>query len=479
MDMTYEEITVAVVKISSREARLKYPIHFLKHAFNLLDVGRRDIFAEACAEFEETVETGGLSENERRRLLGELTLLSSFGDYNDITKMASAMKRAHELTGGQPSLIRKNDTWTFGNASVLFMYHSEPGRLDEELSEMKEGCGYYFALTDGHGFGGDELMKAEARLCRGDLRGAESSARAALRRAEGASQNSVAIGAYLPLAIAALLSGDSAGVSEMREGIFKHRGGGLLVQRSDREESDLAGARLALMTGHPENVREWIRGWNIDAPATRHIQSAPYAQVLYGEYWLAVANTGGDRAKSARVWLDIEEEAVGVARGFRSVMSEIYCHILSARARSLMGERGVASASLDSALSLALPDRLMMPFAEHYSEISRLLAENARLARHDSCLKEIEALAERLEDGRRAYARSPNPTVRLALSEQDCKIACLAAKGLKNAVIAGMLFLAEKTIRNRMSFIYDHLGTTRENIALVLDNAGMDWRSVT
>jgi hypothetical protein len=41
------------------------------------------------------------------------------------------------------------------------------------------------------------------------------------------------------------------------------------------------------------------------------------------------------------------------------------------------------------------------------------------------------------------------------------------------------MFLAEHTVRNRMSFIYGHLGTARENIALVLDSAGIDWRSVT
>jgi DNA-binding CsgD family transcriptional regulator len=264
--------------------------------------------------------------------------------------MAAAMKRAHELTGGHPSLIRKNDAWTFGNPSVLFMYHSVPGRLDEELSDMKEGCGYYFALTNGHGLGGDDLMKAEA----------------ALRRAESASQNSVAIGA---------------------------------------------------------------------------------------------------------------------ARGFRSVTSEIYCHILSACARVLTGERDAAAASLDSALSLALPDRLIMPFAEHYQDISRLLAESTRLARHGSCLKEIkeiEALAVRLEDGCSAYWRASRPHTPFGLTEREYKIACLAAKRLHNREIGEKLFLSEKTIKNCMSVIYGKIGRRgRSHLAALLNETGLDWQSLT
>jgi hypothetical protein len=47
-------------------------------------------------------------------------------------------------------------------------------------------------------------------------------------------------------------------------------------------------------------------------------------------------------------------------------MSEIYCHILSAVALVIVADSDKSADSLDSALFLAMPDRLVLPFAEHY-----------------------------------------------------------------------------------------------------------------
>ena len=58
--MTYEEIVVGIVRNSSREVKMRYPIHMLKHAFNLLDVGRGDVFATTCEEMSELLESADL-----------------------------------------------------------------------------------------------------------------------------------------------------------------------------------------------------------------------------------------------------------------------------------------------------------------------------------------------------------------------------------------------------------------------------------
>jgi DNA-binding CsgD family transcriptional regulator len=296
-------------------------------------------------------------------------------------------------------------------------------------------------------------------LARGDISDAETAARIALRRAEGASQNSVAIGAYLLLGIAALLDRDTAGLAEMRGGLFNHRRGGLLVQRSDREESDMAHARLSLLLGCPNEAHEWIRGWNTDAPATRHIHASPYAQVLYGKYLLSCAGSDAESArnvKNAKIWLDTAESALKTARSFRSVMSEIYCHILSAVALIIVADSDKSADSLDSALCLAMPDRLVLPFAEHYSEISRIFAGNARLARQTSRLKEIGALAKRLRDGREAHESAGIP---FGLTEKEYKVACMAANRLRNREIGDMLGLTVGTVKQYLNTIYHKIGS--------------------
>jgi LuxR family maltose regulon positive regulatory protein len=451
--MTCEEITVAVAQNASREAKLRHPVHFLKHVFNLLDVGRSDVFAELLVEFGEIIETSGLPEGEKRRLRGELTLLSSFGEYNDIMKMASLMKRAHELTGGRPSLIEMNDTWTFGNASVLFMYHSEPGRLDEELSEMKEGCGHYFTLTGGHGMGGDTLMEAEALFNRGDILAAEIAARKSLREAEKRKQQSVCIGSALLIARAAVMRGDADEVAGMREKMADYpRQSGL---KSDRQEMDMADSWIMAELGRPGDMAAWIRAGEAEGKL-KLIQALPYAQVLYGKYLLALFASGGNRERNMKTWLGLSDGALQLAGEMRSVMAGIYCNVLTARAWLGLGERGTAAASLDSALSLALPDRLIMPFAEHYSEISSVLSENTQLARQPSCLKEIEALAERIQNGKEAYKSADIP---FGLTEKEYKMARMAANSLHNREIGDMLGLSEGTVKQYLNTIYHKIGS--------------------
>jgi LuxR family maltose regulon positive regulatory protein len=482
MGMTYEEITVGIVRNSSREVRLRYPIHFLKHAFNLLDVGRVDVFKEACAEFERVIEGIEIAADDKNRLFGELTLLSSFGEYNDISKMAALMKRAHELTGGRPSLIRMNDPWTFGNTSVLFMYHSVPGKLDEELSEMYRGCGYYFALTEGHGSGGDFLMEAEARLNRGDPREAVKLARKALVQSEKRRQRSVSIGACLLLARAAILSGDVGQVAQMMETLsgysaIARRDG----ERSDRQEAEMAVSCVALLLGNPGKAVEWIQNGRAGEEFLKHIHAAPYALTLYGKYLLRAVPEGSRKdVEAAKKWLDTVNEVLELSKRPRLVMGEVYCHILSACAYCWRGDLRSAVSSLTSALSIALPDRLLLPFAEHYETISPVLRECGRIDSGDSVADEIRALAKRLEVGRSAYWHALHPHIPFGLTEREYKIACLAAERLHNKEIGKKLFLSEKTIKNCLSVIYGKIGRRgRTYLAASLDETGFDWRSRT
>jgi DNA-binding NarL/FixJ family response regulator len=49
-------------------------------------------------------------------------------------------------------------------------------------------------------------------------------------------------------------------------------------------------------------------------------------------------------------------------------------------------------------------------------------------------------------------------TFQQCLSKQESKIACLASKGLSAKIVAEQLFISEKTVRNKLTIIYQKLG---------------------
>ena len=49
-------------------------------------------------------------------------------------------------------------------------------------------------------------------------------------------------------------------------------------------------------------------------------------------------------------------------------------------------------------------------------------------------------------------------TIQQCLSKQESNIACLASKGLSAKIIAEQLFISEKTVRNKLTIIYQKLG---------------------
>jgi LuxR family maltose regulon positive regulatory protein len=448
--MTYEELTVSVIENASREAKLKYPIHLLKYAFNFLDTGRKDVFFSAVEQMRRYIADADMPDDEKKRLVGEITLLSTFGEYNDISKMASLIRRAHELTGGRPSLIRMNDTWTFGNASVLFMYHSEPGRLDAELADMKEGCGYYFALTDGHGIGGDTLMEAESLFNRGDLKKAAYIARDALDQAETREQASVCIGACFLLAREALTRGDAKAFSDARERMTWY--GAQTGLRSDMQEAQMADCWL---------MSPFMNAF--EPPTPKCFQAMPFNRVALGK--LLIPHGAKNRADE---WLAIADESMSIARSMRSVLAAVYCGIFTAAARLMFDDEKRAFSALDEAFSSAMSDRLYMPFAEHYFAIRPLL-EKLRATNENA--KKIAPLARKLEAGRRAVSRKLFMDAPFGLSKGEYRVALLASRGMPNDDIAGQLGVTRDGVRYHLKTVYKKTGAAsrRELEKLVRD----------
>jgi DNA-binding NarL/FixJ family response regulator len=70
-----------------------------------------------------------------------------------------------------------------------------------------------------------------------------------------------------------------------------------------------------------------------------------------------------------------------------------------------------------------------------------------------------------------AAAAAPQPTTLAALDSRDLEILELLVQGLPTAQVAARLFLAPKTIRNRVSDMLDKLGVSTRDEAIALGRA--------
>ena len=437
------DLLLDILEHTDAEMKLRYPVSVVKIIFILFGAGRYEEFGRWCGEMSALCAGSSLPEPEKNRLSGELSLLTSFTKFNDISEMGALMRRAHELLGGRPSLIQMNDAWTFGCPSALFLYHSKPGRLDEELADMSENCGHYFALTQGHGSGGDVLMEAEAYYHRGEMENAAILGYKALHQAENKRQECVCIGAALLLGKLAVVRGNGGEFSSVLERIAGYAAQN--PRKSNLMEADMATALLRGLLGRNQDIPPWLREGDISEKRL-FAMSIPYAQILFGKYMV--------QSGKPEIWLGMEGDALALAGTLRCRMAMLYGKILTAAAWRARGKMPEAISALKEALALALPDALYMPFAENRALLEPLLAEHCPRTEREK----IFALAQKQETGAEAVRRGCYlSSLPFGLTEREYEVAELAARGLRNQAIAQTLFVTDNTVKKHLKAIFQKM----------------------
>ncbi|MDR2669515.1 MAG: LuxR C-terminal-related transcriptional regulator [Desulfovibrio sp.] len=441
-----------------RAMKIRHPLSMIQLAFEFFGQGLYQEYAALCGEMAELVETE-IPEQERDYLRGELLLTEAFSRYNDIAEMGGRMQRASELTDGKTSLISPDNSWTFGNASVLFMYHREAGRLDAELADMEGYCPHYTAMSRGHGSGGPDLMRAEALLNRGEAKKAEIFAHRARHEAAGHEQISVSIGVELFFGRLAILRGDGTACSNALGSIVSFAEE--YPQKSNRMEADLARSFLAGLLHRPQDAADWLRDGPTDAFNRRlFTQAIPFAQVCRARCLLL--------DHKPEVLLDESAAALGLASGLHSTPALVYGHIHAAAAWAMRGRSAEAASALRAALDLALPDALYMPFAENYRLIAPFLTKALFGKERKEALSRIKYLAKQMKMGRESVWKEI--FTKQALTERKLEVARLAAEGLSNQQIADALHISINTIKEHLQMVRDKTGVQRATYYKIFGN---------
>lgn len=399
---------------------------------------------------------------------GELEFLLSLAAYNDIAAMSAHHRRANALLGRPTRLFGPESPWTLGCPSVLFMFHREPGALREEVRLMHECMPHYYTLAAGHGAGGEHLMEAEALYNAGALDDAAVACHRAEAQARAHGQlGNVFCAMFLRMRLA-LFEGDFPTARELTESMRE-----MISTRRDYfllHTVDLCKGFLHAFPQGLAQLPDWLRAGQ-EEEKRLYTFAGGFYYLVHGRILLL----NGRHAQCLGLFTWLLESGVFA----RHLLFNLHARLCMAVASAALGKADEARAALETALDMALPDNLHMPFVENWDllrPVFRLLPDvydapdtGARQGRED-----ILALAAIWEKNRRRMLAENFPAQGPALTRRELELARLAATGKTYLEIAGELSLAPSTVKKAFSLLLHKLGlSSRRELPALLANRGL------
>lgn len=438
---------VRLVRKCPKETLVKYPMSLITFAFQLILFGQYEDFGYLCELIDSALQNPvDLSESELRSLKGEIAFVQSFTEYNNIEKMVVRYKDAYELLGRPSRFNLLDEAWTYGGVSVLYMFWSKVDKLESTIDCLETNLPYYTKLSRGHGMGGDCVMRAEAMLMRGNDNDAEALCHKALYMASSKRQTSVCICAELVLARIALLRGDANGYHFAVERILQYLESPLADLQIKRMV-ELCLATLNTSIGEKDVLPDWII--KIDKYSHEIFAAIqPYCHIIYVRHLLM--------NKRYNEICGLTSTFIDMANEMNYTLPQVYQYLYLAIVKKIQGKFPEAQEYLAKALTLALPDKVYLPFAEHATYVLPMLEEFIYSEFDRDSLSEVMALCRKQEAGVNAVRKTLSKS-KTVLTARETEVAMLAKEGHAVKKIAQMLFISDATVKTILKNIYSKL----------------------
>ena len=461
-----------VVDLCPEETLMRYPDAMIAVAYNMLIDGRMEPFHKLYRLIGAVIAKSGAQSGEGlSRLEGEYAFITSFTAFNNIPSMGEGFHKALRILNGPSSVVTGGMPWTFGGISVLSMFWSESGHLEEQIESMEECLPAYQQLTRGHCAGAGSVIRAEALMMRGEDDAAEILCHKGLYEAKSQKQSSICLCAEAVLAQICILRGDAEGFFSAVKNI----------QDFTKDTENLYTVRLAelcisflyLTLGLRENVAPWLHSIE-SIKEVLYSHAVPFALTLYAKI-LLMEKRYNEFFGISQFVMDAAGRADGRERYLYPKIHQLLSLVL---AKHHCGYSLEAQGHLKEALALALPDRVYLPFAQQEGLLDALMdaalgfyarpasaggAEGQRIRDGHGARDGLEqnyaafrALCRRHEKGAAVIKKAVLQT-KSSLTPREREIARLAKERLSAKEIADKLFISEATVRTILRSVYSKL----------------------
>jgi LuxR family maltose regulon positive regulatory protein len=408
------------------------------------------LFEKTCRDFRKYIEADNekdlLAQNLRNRLLGELELLLSFSEFNDLKKMSARHQKAWQLMKQPTSIYNIGVNWTFGSPSVLCLYYRESGKLKTHVKDLKEGLPYYYQLTEGHGSGAEYTMEAESYLNQGDFLNAEISVQKALLKAKsGPDENVIICASYIQLLII-FMKGDIAGVDKFINQFDK-----TMIKKTDYHLMPivkLCEGRIFAYLNQEDRIPEKLLNFDL-CNRQFNFPARVFYNIFYGRLFLI--------KEEYLKLIGSADYYFSIAAVFSNQLGYIYTYIYLAGAYRKIFKEDKALSSLQKALEIAMPDKQYMPFVENCDYIELILEELLGQGLYKTEIVRILELYKIYEQSKQKILGKYFSDDKQTLTSREMEIAYLAASGITNYEIGRQLYISHNTVKKALKSIYKKL----------------------
>ena len=426
----------------------RHPVALLSAAMCLTTFDEMDHAFLLAGRIRTNLESGMYEPAESARLAAELTLFSSFGQYNDVGAMVECCREAAVHCDLPVRFLDTAGSFTFDAPSIHYMFHREPGRLHETVAAMKNGLCHYQRLTGGHGTGADTLMEAEMHFLQGEVTEAAIGAHRARREAVKARQTDIAVAALFLLARIAMTSGslgDMQSHLDAMSGLITADRAWALVHTQDMCRGYLYGCLQK-----PEEIPEWLCCEEEHFEARLFFQAQGFARMVQARALLL-------RSAHLRL-IGCAEDMLASIAVFPSQAARIQILICRAAAGDRAFRPAQALADMTQALDEAAQDDLLMPFVENGDLALPLLAQLHGQNIHRAFIDRIQQVAASIRPAMEVVIRGLSGQERPRLSEREAQVATMAAEGRSNREIGQILHISENTVKTLLKNVFEKLG---------------------
>lgn len=375
-------------------------------------------------------------------LQGELMVIDSLVQFNDIAASCRSLCEAWELRKHKPSFIFAKRIYSYGVPETLLMYHRQPGRLLETVLEEKKYSQNYMRLIYNLQGSLEFLIDAEYDLETGQVERAYKAAATALQKAKFRNHVCAIISSYLVMLRCLIGMGERKQFEEMMEqfGSYMENVSGFLLCC----DYDQACGYVYALIGRLEKVPMWIRNRQLEN-CNQIVRDSRSGCIIYGIYLCR-------KKQWVQLSANAEEMAVSFANT-RHVFAEIYAGIFNGIALWNMQKEEEAKEYLKSALRMSECDSIVMPFMELSFVLMPLLKA---VEKEEAYAGKLIPMCERWLSGIEAFQEVACISVTLTKREQE--LMELLVTGLRNSDIGRRMNIAQVTVEKNLTNIYRKIG---------------------
>lgn len=431
----YPEFMYNAFDIIPEDLRLAHPmayINYISLVITSIDIEKGGIILQKLEDYYKT------SNEENRKIIGEIYLIKSIYQYNDIEEMSKSIKIAYELLEGKSRIASINRRATLSSISILFSYYKVPGKFKYTV-DLSENFKYYNILSGGSSVGITSLMKAEYYLEILNIEKAKLYAEKSIIQAKSKDQFDIILLGNFVLSRIAVFEGKYAKGILILDNI---------LQRKEIEfipitdcQFEICKSYIYALLGEYDNISDWIKKGDFSQSRIL-FQNNGINYLIYGKS--LVLN---------KEYLKLEllcQEMARVMKVFNNVIGFLHTYIFESIVQYNLYGIDSAIEPLKKALDIGEKDNIYMLFIEYGEDLFKIIESSHVKGDY------INKLTLNFKTHIKSLQKEKNLNINLTDREQE--IISHVIDGKSNKEIASTLFIAEVTVKKTLTNLYQKLG---------------------